>query len=184
MTFMATESKAASELKKLRERAHMSVRQLAMALKSAGSKYGRSASSYAYYENEYKKPYLPADLVEALGPVLANRGDPPISERQVAALAGVRGGSLWLHPDPVGETVKRPKTGKIDPDLLSEILLRITLFEQDRQMTLAPRQRAYLASRIYGRIADVPRSARPARLDAEFADIAELAALFADPGDR
>ncbi|MDH3703593.1 MAG: hypothetical protein OEU46_20025 [Alphaproteobacteria bacterium] len=179
---MATESKAASELKRLRERAQMSVRQLAVALKSAGSKYGRSASSYAYYENEYKKPYLPADLVDALGPLLAGRGDPPISDQQVAALAGVRHGSLWLHPEPVGEPANRGKTGAIDPDLLSEILLRFDKLEQDRRLVLAPRQRAILASRIYGRVADVPRPARPARIDAEFDDIAEMAALFADPG--
>ncbi len=180
---MATESKAASELKRLRERAQLSVRQLAMALKDADSKYGRSASSYAYYENEYKKPYLPADLVEALGPLLAGRGKPPISEPQVAALAGVRRGSLWLHPDPVGEPVNHQKSAAIDPDLLSEILLRLDRFEQGRPPGLAPHQQAYLASRIYGRVADVPRAARPACIDAEFDDIAEIAALFADPGD-
>ena len=180
---MATESKAASELKLLRERAQMSVRQLAMALKAAGSKYGRSASSYAYYENEYKKPYLPADLVEALGPLLAGRGDPPISEPQVAALSGVRHGSLWLHPDPIGEPADRRKPAAIDAELLSEILLRIDRFERDRQQVFAPHQRAYLASRTYGRVADVPRSARPARIEAEFGDIAELAALFADNGN-
>ncbi len=179
---MATDSKAASELKQLRERAKLSVRQLALALKSAGSKYGRSASSYAYYENEYKKPYLPADLVEALGPLLSGRGDPPITERQVSVLAGVRRGSLWLHPDPVGEPSNHQKPGAFDADLLTEILLRLDKFEHGRRPALAPRQRAYLTSRIYSRIADVPRAGRQARLDAEFAEIAELAALFADSG--
>lgn len=179
---MATESKAALELKRLRERAQMSVRQLAVALKSAGSKYGRSASSYAYYENEYKKPYLPADLVDALGPLLTGRGDPPISDQQVAALSGVRRGSLWLHPEPVGEPANPRKSSVIDQELLSDILLRIDTFERDRRLDLTPRNRAYLASRIYGRVVDLPLAVRPARIDAEFDDIAEMAALFAEPG--
>lgn len=73
------QSKAALSLKRLRERAGLSVRETAEAL-------GRPASSYASYEDKYKKPFLPIDLVHALIPVLAPRG---VKAEELFALAGV-----------------------------------------------------------------------------------------------
>lgn len=182
---MVTDSKAAHELKRLRDRAGYSVRQLAAALKSAGSKYGRSASSYAYYENDYKKAYLPADLIEALSPILAGRGNPPVTERQVAALGGVAGGSLWLLPNAIGDGRKRGETGSIDQVFLAEILVRADAFEKSRQMHLAPRQRAFLVSRLYGRTVLAPVAERNARIEAEVRELSDLAELFAPaPADR
>lgn len=66
-------------LKKLRERAGYTVRELAKAI-------GMGASSYAYYEQDYKKEVLPLPFVKKLLPALTSRGVP---EEDVVALAGV-----------------------------------------------------------------------------------------------
>jgi len=57
----------------------MSVREVAEAI-------GRPASSYSSYEDKYKKPYLPIDLVKSLIPVWTLRG---VKEAEILALAGM-----------------------------------------------------------------------------------------------
>jgi phage repressor protein C with HTH and peptisase S24 domain len=73
-------------LKRLRERAGMSMDRLA---RECGYK---GASSYQRYENEsmFGKPWLPLPLVSKVADVLAGRGDPPVSREEVLALAGLR----------------------------------------------------------------------------------------------
>lgn len=49
-------------------------------------------SSYAGWEAEYKKPFLPFDRAEAIAIVLTGLGEPPIDRDEVMALAGVQRG--------------------------------------------------------------------------------------------
>jgi phage repressor protein C with HTH and peptisase S24 domain len=79
---MPRQSKAALALKRLRERTGLSVREVA-------AKLGRPGSSYASYEDKYKKPFLPVDLIKLLIPVFAPYG---IAESELWALAGVEKG--------------------------------------------------------------------------------------------
>ena len=72
-------SAAATGLKNLREQAKMSVREVADALH-------RPASTYASYEDKFKKPYLPLELVRALVPIFGAKG---IGRGDVMRLAGV-----------------------------------------------------------------------------------------------
>jgi len=77
---MTTRSPAAEALKALRNRAGLTVRAMAEAL-------GRPASTYASYEDKYKKPYLPLDLIEDLSPILEARGIP---RGEILELAGLK----------------------------------------------------------------------------------------------
>lgn len=67
-----------ARLKALRERAGVSVRDMAAALGMS------SPSSYTHYEVRFKKPYLPTELAEQIAPILAERG---IDPAEVFALA-------------------------------------------------------------------------------------------------
>lgn len=75
-------------LKSLRSRAGYTVRDFAQALG-----YGDRYSTYASYEGKYKKPFLPVDLVKGMLPLLADRGEPPISAAEVWDLAGIAPGA-------------------------------------------------------------------------------------------
>lgn len=87
-------SSAATGLKRLRERSKMSVREVAAAL-------GKPTSTYASYEDKFKKPYLPLDLINALVPIFDAKGIPP---EEVLALAGVKNGTvLSANPSKSGE---------------------------------------------------------------------------------
>jgi transcriptional regulator with XRE-family HTH domain len=72
-------SKAGLGIKRLRERKGKSVREVAAAI-------GRPTSTYASYENKYKKRFLPADLILALLPVFAARG---VDAGELRALGGL-----------------------------------------------------------------------------------------------
>ena len=72
-------SKAGLGLKRLRERTGMSVREVAAAI-------GRPTSTYASYENKYKKRFLPADLILALLPVFAAHGVDAVELRALGGL--------------------------------------------------------------------------------------------------
>jgi len=78
---MATDSPAARSLKALRNRASLSVRQLAQEL-------GMGPSSYSYYEDGFKGEYLPWDVVSKLVKVLPGLGNPPVTDTEVQQLAG------------------------------------------------------------------------------------------------
>ena len=82
MATMAETSIAARDLKRLRERSGLSVREVASAIE-------RPASTYASYEDKYRKPYLPLELAKQLETVLVGRGEPAITSNDVLALAGV-----------------------------------------------------------------------------------------------
>lgn len=76
---MAGQSKTATLLKKLRERTGLSVREAAAAARL-------KPSSYSYYEDDFKKPYLPASLIHALLPAFEARG---VGASELLALAGL-----------------------------------------------------------------------------------------------
>ncbi|ROQ00473.1 phage repressor protein C with HTH and peptisase S24 domain [Stella humosa] len=79
---MAKQSESALALKALRERAGLTVRDVAREL-------GKSPSGYAFYENDYKRPYLPAELTKPMAELLAGLGEPPITNDEVMALSGL-----------------------------------------------------------------------------------------------
>ncbi len=97
---MATQSESARGLKALRERAGMTVRELAREL-------GKSPSGYAFYENDYKRPFLPPELTRALVPLLAGLGEPPVTDAEVLELSGL------VAPAAV---VARPRGEQAAPD--------------------------------------------------------------------
>jgi Peptidase S24-like len=76
-------SAAARQLKVLRSRAGLSIREVAQAL---GMEHG---SSYQHYEDRFKKAYLPLDLIQKLVPIFEPGGVEPA---ELYALAGVSGG--------------------------------------------------------------------------------------------
>ena len=77
---MADASPAARKLKQLRQRAGLSIREVAHAL---GMEHG---SSYQHYEDRFRKPHLPLDLMRKLVPVFAKGG---VESSELLALAGV-----------------------------------------------------------------------------------------------
>jgi hypothetical protein len=85
-------SAAATALKRLREKTGLSVREVAKAL-------GRPASSYATYEDAYKKPFLPPELVKGLIPVFEPHG---VNRRELIALMGIETDLSMLTGGPDG----------------------------------------------------------------------------------
>src|SRR5579863_10394800 len=77
---MPTVSPASRQLKLLRQRAGLSIREVAQAL---GMEHG---SSYQHYEDRFKKPLLPLDLVMKLVPIFEAGG---VEAGELYALAGV-----------------------------------------------------------------------------------------------
>jgi transcriptional regulator with XRE-family HTH domain len=75
-------SAVARRLKQIRTRAGLSIRQVAEAL---GMEHG---SSYQHYEDRFKKPLLPLDLILRLVPIFGPRG---VDAADLLALAGVDG---------------------------------------------------------------------------------------------
>ena len=83
---MTEKDSVPAQLKKLRERAGLSMAAVAKGLKYKGS------SSYQRYENEdlFTKPQLPLPLVRSLVDILAGKGSPPITREEVLMLAGLK----------------------------------------------------------------------------------------------
>jgi phage repressor protein C with HTH and peptisase S24 domain len=73
-------SQVSRQLKLLRQRAGLSIREVAQAL---GMEHG---SSYQHYEDRFKKPLLPLDLVMKLVPIFEGSG---VEAGELYALAGV-----------------------------------------------------------------------------------------------
>lgn len=73
------------KLRELRERAGLSMQQVAEALGYA------HASGYQRYEDAdmYTKKYISVEMAEKLVPVLVGRGNPPIKAEEVMSLAGL-----------------------------------------------------------------------------------------------
>lgn len=113
-TFNFMQENVAAKLKALRGRAGMTVRELADVI-------GRPPSTYASYEDKYKKPYLPIDLVKQLL-CLVGRGDPPITEAEIYALSGVQAGGAQPieRPRPVGVQTRSDESGIAELDVRAE----------------------------------------------------------------
>lgn len=79
---MVEPSPISRRLKLLRQRAGLSIREVAHAL---GMEHG---SSYQHYEDRFRKPHLPLELAQRLAPIFAAKG---IAEAELYALAGVDG---------------------------------------------------------------------------------------------
>src|SRR5208283_1565464 len=105
-------SPASRRLKQLRREAKLSIREVAHAL---GMEYG---SSYQHYEDRFKKPFLPLDLVMRLIPILGRGGVQP---KDIYALAGLDGSGELPLPSEISDD-----TGQIDDGRLriEEIDLR------------------------------------------------------------
>jgi len=171
---MTTNSVAALELKRLREHAGYSVRQLAAALREVGSEFGRSPSSYAYYENGFKKLYLPQELVHALAPLLVGRGSPPIGEQQLFALAGPPY-SLWKFKPIFTEKPNANGSPQIEADLLAEILQGIGSECEGLSLELTDLQRSRLAAEIYNQIIATDGMYQPGKVAYEIAHACRIA---------
>jgi hypothetical protein len=78
----ASSSSVSRKLKQLRQRAGLSIREVAHAL---GMENG---SSYQHYEDRFRKPFLPLDLTQRLIPIFANKG---VEAAELFALAGMDG---------------------------------------------------------------------------------------------
>src|SRR5260370_27241071 len=79
---MPTVSAVSRQLKLLRQRAGLSIREVAHAL---GMEHG---SSYQHYEDRYRKPLLPLEFAQRLVPIFGAKG---IDAAELYALAGVDG---------------------------------------------------------------------------------------------
>ncbi|HLJ63015.1 MAG TPA: LexA family transcriptional regulator [Stellaceae bacterium] len=87
-------SDVSHRLKRLRQRAQLSIRDVAASL---GMEHG---SSYQHYEDRYKKALLPLELVVKLAPIFAKGG---VDTAELFALAGVEGEGVRI--------VSRPRSG-------------------------------------------------------------------------
>lgn len=67
---MTQASRAAKKLKELRRRAGLSLREMAREI-------GWGATRYQHYEDRYKKPFLPTEVLDAVWPILTRRGVSP-----------------------------------------------------------------------------------------------------------
>lgn len=155
------------------------MRGLATALKEAGSSYGRSPSSYAYYENEFRKPYLPMDLVDALAPLLCGKGAPPIKNRDVLALAGTQHDSLWIARPIFSESISKNNT-LLDPDLLTAILNKISKNASEYSLNLTNHHLARMTAEVYARLSKLSESERWPSLDQETEAVCRLARTLLD----
>ncbi len=173
---MSTNATAAVELKRLRELAGLSVRRVAAALRESGSNIGQTPSSYVYYENEYKKTYLPVDLVDALVPILSGRGVPPIGEKDVLALGGFERGRSWVRRIEFDE---RPKDKvEIDAELLSQIIAGIRKDCEKLGFELTAEQEGQLIAEVCRRVAESGRARHPGFIEREIAQACRLAKAF------
>lgn len=96
---MPTESPAAHKLKALRKRVpKLSVRAFAEELGFA------SHTSYAYYEDDFKEDRLSLEMAQKVAKALVGRGDPPITEAEVLALAGLPAPIVLTQTDRIEST--------------------------------------------------------------------------------
>ena len=104
---MVTQSPAAIGLKRLRNQAGLSVRAVAAGI-------GCPPSTYASYEDKFKKPRLPLELVERLVPVLAPHG---VAAAALYELAGVAIDQLPAtdSPQPASPKPASPQSASPQP---------------------------------------------------------------------
>ncbi len=104
---MATVSAAAKQLKQLRQRAGLSIREVAQAL---GMEHG---SSYQHYEDRFKRPYLPVELVMKLVP-LFEAGGVEAGELYDLAGSGAAGGRPLMPAAPRGDAARSIRIEELD----------------------------------------------------------------------
>jgi len=97
-------SPASRRLKQLRKQANLSIREVAHAL---GMEYG---SSYQHYEDRFKKPFLPLDLVMRLIPILGRGGVHP---KDIYALAGLDGSGELPLPSGISNDANQIEDGRL-----------------------------------------------------------------------
>lgn len=175
---MSTNATAAVELKRLRELAGLSVRRVAAALRESGSNIGQTPSSYVYYENEYKKTYLPVDLVDALVPILSGRGVPPIGEKDVLALGGFERGRSWVRRIEFDECPGFKEKVEIDAELLSQIIAGIRKDCEKLGFELTAEQEGQLIVEVCRRVAESGRARHPGFIEREIGQACRLAKAF------
>jgi hypothetical protein len=88
----------------LRKQAKLSIREVAHAL---GMEYG---SSYQHYEDRFKKPFLPLDLVMRLIPILERGGVQP---KDIYALAGLDGSGELPLPSGISDDANQIEDGRL-----------------------------------------------------------------------
>lgn len=89
-------SATALKLKTLRNRAGLSVR-------AVGASIGMPPTTYASYEDKFKKPFIPVELAKKLAEVFAPRG---VGKDEVLALAGIVASSQPEPQTPAGTTCR------------------------------------------------------------------------------
>ena len=87
---MVETSAVSRQLKLLRQRAGLSIREVAHAL---GMENG---SSYQHYEDRFRRPFLPLELVQKLTPIFAGKG---VDAAELYALAGIDGSGGPVRAD-------------------------------------------------------------------------------------
>lgn len=92
---MPKQSKSAIKLKRLRERTGLTVRATAHAI-------GREPSTYAWYEDGYKKEHLPIELVKLLIPIFSKKGVSPDELMQLAGLS-TQVAADFFAPEPLND---------------------------------------------------------------------------------
>ncbi|MGA2088016.1 MAG: S24 family peptidase [Stellaceae bacterium] len=107
-------SPASRQLKQLRKQANLSIREVAHAL---GMEYG---SSYQHYEDRFKKPFLPLELVIRLIPIFGRGG---IHSKDMYALAGLDSSGELSLPSEISNDAKQIDDGRVR---IEEIDLRTT----------------------------------------------------------
>ena len=90
---MAEVSEAARQLKALRERAGLSMREVAESL-------GWALTRYQHYEDRYRRRFLPVEMCRQLAELFAPRGVDP---RAVLELAGLDGSPINVVSPPPGQ---------------------------------------------------------------------------------
>jgi AcrR family transcriptional regulator len=95
-----TLSDVAVRLKALRERAGISVREMADRLGFS------TGGTYQHYEDRYKKDHLPPAMVQKLTAILQGHGHPPITRREIVSLGGGLDGFTSTNQGDDGETAQ------------------------------------------------------------------------------
>lgn len=66
------------------------MRSRAIGLRELARAIGWDASRYQYYEDAFKKPFIPRDLIERISPHIVGKGEPPVTLDELESLSGVQ----------------------------------------------------------------------------------------------
>ncbi len=69
------------------------IRARAIGLRALAREIGWEPSKYQYYEDQFKKTWLPRELIERIKPHVVGRGLPPVTAAELDALAGYPSGA-------------------------------------------------------------------------------------------